>query len=192
MSKLKSIREKQNLTQEELSEKSGISVRTIQRIEAGADPKGYTLRVLSEKLGVQEMELLNKQPAAETTEEENQYPLQAAAPVVMNISVIKLINLSSIPFIVLPPLNILVPLVLVFATKQKNPLTRQIISIQMMWTILAPILFLLVIVLTKPGNLITLSIMLLLVLLNLWIVLRNSFNIDKKSNLYYKLNFNLI
>jgi transcriptional regulator with XRE-family HTH domain len=34
MSELKKIREKQNLTQEELAEKSGLSVRTIQRIEA--------------------------------------------------------------------------------------------------------------------------------------------------------------
>jgi transcriptional regulator with XRE-family HTH domain len=31
MSKLKQIREQQNLTQEELAEKSGISVRTIQK-----------------------------------------------------------------------------------------------------------------------------------------------------------------
>lgn len=31
------------MTQEELAEKSGVSVRTIQRIEAGTQPKGYTL-----------------------------------------------------------------------------------------------------------------------------------------------------
>ncbi len=45
MSKLKKIREKLNLTQEELSEKSGISVRTIQRIESGNEPKGQTLKI---------------------------------------------------------------------------------------------------------------------------------------------------
>ena len=33
MSKLEAIREFQNLTQEELAPKSGVSVRTIQRIE---------------------------------------------------------------------------------------------------------------------------------------------------------------
>ena len=44
MSKLKNLREFQNLTQEELAEKSGVSVRTIQRIETGKKPKGYTLR----------------------------------------------------------------------------------------------------------------------------------------------------
>ncbi|MBH2003993.1 MAG: helix-turn-helix domain-containing protein [Sphingobacteriia bacterium] len=191
MSKLKSIREKQNLTQEELSERSGISVRTIQRIEAGADPKGYTLRVLSEKLGVQEMALQDKQPEAENAEEDSKNAVPAEASVLVNHSMVKLINLSSIPFIVLPPLNVLVPLIIIFATKQKSPLTRQIVSVQMMWTILAPILFLLV-VLTKPGNGITLGIMLLLALSNVWIVLRNALNIDRKNELYYRLNFNLI
>lgn len=191
MSKLKSIREKQNLTQEELSERSGISVRTIQRIEAGTDPKGYTLRVLSEKLGVQEMALQDKQPEAENAKEDNKNAAPAEAPVLMNNSMIKLINLSSIPFIILPPLNVLVPLIIIFATKQKSPITRQIVSVQMMWTILAPVLFLLV-VLTKPGNGITLGIMLLLALSNVWIVLRNALNIDRKNELYYRLNFNLI
>lgn len=191
MSKLKSIREKQNLTQEELSERSGISVRTIQRIEAGTDPKGYTLRVLSEKLGVQEMALQDKHPEAENAKEDNKNAAPAEAPVLMNNSMIKLINLSSIPFIILPPLNVLVPLIIIFATKQKSPITRQIVSVQMMWTILAPVLFLLV-VLTKPGNGITLGIMLLLALSNVWIVLRNALNIDRKNELYYRLNFNLI
>lgn len=57
MSKLKKLRELQNLTQEELSEKSGISVRTIQRVETGKDPKGYTLRTLAKALEVEESQL---------------------------------------------------------------------------------------------------------------------------------------
>ena len=44
MSQLKKIREEKNLTQEKLAQQSGISVRTIQRIEAGTDPKGDTLK----------------------------------------------------------------------------------------------------------------------------------------------------
>mgnify|MGYP003598873837 CR=1 FL=1 len=43
-----------NLTQEELAEKSGISVRTIQRIESGTKPKGYTLKALAAALGISE------------------------------------------------------------------------------------------------------------------------------------------
>ena len=46
-----------NLTQEELSEKSKISVRTIQRIEAGTEPKGHTLRALARALDVEEYSL---------------------------------------------------------------------------------------------------------------------------------------
>ncbi|HBW81513.1 MAG TPA: DNA-binding protein, partial [Sphingobacterium sp.] len=56
MNKLQSLREKLNLTQEELAQKSNISVRTIQRIEAGQSPKGYTLRALAQALNVEESE----------------------------------------------------------------------------------------------------------------------------------------
>ena len=42
MSKLTKYREKLNLTQNELADKSGVSVRTIQRIEAGSKPKGHS------------------------------------------------------------------------------------------------------------------------------------------------------
>ena len=37
----------QNLTQEELAEMPGLSVRINQRIEPGTRPKGYTLKVLA-------------------------------------------------------------------------------------------------------------------------------------------------
>lgn len=50
MSLLLEHREKQNLTQEELAAKSGVSVRTIQRIESGITPKGYTLESLSKRI----------------------------------------------------------------------------------------------------------------------------------------------
>ncbi|RPH32489.1 MAG: XRE family transcriptional regulator [Bacteroidales bacterium] len=191
MSKLKGIREQQNLTQEELSEKSGISVRTIQRIEAGTDPKGYTLRVLSETLGIQEKEILNKQFEIENKEDSDKKTMPKEEQIPLNYSSIKLINLSSLPFIILPPLNILLPLILMFTMKMKNPITKQIVSVQMMWTIIAPIVFMLG-VLMKLGNKFTLLIMILLVLSNVYIVLRNAAEIDKKNKLYYKLNFNMI
>ncbi|MEJ7822692.1 MAG: helix-turn-helix domain-containing protein [Chitinophagaceae bacterium] len=191
MSKLKSIRELQNLTQEELSEKSGISVRTIQRIEAGREPKGYTLRVLAETFGVQEKELLNKPFEIENKEDCNQETIENEEPIPVNYSIIKLVNLSSLPFIVLPLFNILIPLILIFTMKVKNPITKQIISLQIMWTIVAPIVFMLGIFL-KLGNKFTLVIMILLVLSNVYIVLRNAAEIDKNRKLYYSLNFNMI
>ena len=71
MSELKKIRERQNLTQEELAEKSGISVRTIQRIEAGTNPKGYTLKTLASSLDVSEKDLLIAEIVKETAKECN-------------------------------------------------------------------------------------------------------------------------
>jgi transcriptional regulator with XRE-family HTH domain len=191
MSKLKGIREQQNLTQEELSEKAGISVRTIQRIEAGTDPKGYTLRVLAETLDIPEKELLNKLVEIENKEEINQKMMPKEEQILLNYSLIKLVNLSSLPFFILPPLNILLPLLLMFAMKQKNPITKQIISVQMMWTIIAPIIFLLGIFL-KLGHQFTLILMILIALSNVFIILRNAMEIDRNKKLRYNLNFSML
>lgn len=50
---VKNLRLKKGLTQEELSEKTDISVRTIQRIENGeVDPRAYTLQAIAQALEV--------------------------------------------------------------------------------------------------------------------------------------------
>ena len=82
MSKLKINRERLNLTQEELSDQSGISVRTIQRIESGNEPKGQTLKILAKTLGVGENELLDKEEAQ----------------VNFDGTFYKIMNISSLPF----------------------------------------------------------------------------------------------
>lgn len=57
LNKLLKYREQLNLTQAELAKKSAVSERTIQRIEKGTEPKGYTLKVLAKALGVSEGDL---------------------------------------------------------------------------------------------------------------------------------------
>jgi hypothetical protein len=111
--------------------------------------------------------------------------------VLINYSLLKIINLSSIPFTLIPPLNIIVPLVLMITMKQKNKLTKQLISLQILWTILAPIVFMIGIFL-KLGNNFTLVLMIGIVLSNVFIILRNAIAIDKYKKLYFKLNFNMI
>ena len=55
--KIKELRVLKGLTQEDLAEKTNLSVRTIQRIESGdVDPRTYTLNLLAEALDV-ELEL---------------------------------------------------------------------------------------------------------------------------------------
>jgi transcriptional regulator with XRE-family HTH domain len=190
MSKLKTIREFKNLTQEELAEKSGVSVRTIQRIETGKAPKGYTLRVLAKALAIKENELLFEKPEKENSEYVEEIN-KTQEIVLINFTKLKLINLSSIPFIIIPPLNIIIPLFLMLKMKQKNILTKQLISIQILWTIVAPIIFMLGIFL-KLGNQFTLLIIVLIVLSNVFIILRNTIEIDKRKKLYFSLNFSMI
>lgn len=189
MPNLKLLREQQNLTQEELSEKSGISVRTIQRIEAGTQPKGYTLKTLAKVLDVRESDLSDKSIKTETTVE-SEKTISSQEPAI-DYSKIKLINLSSLLFAVLPPLNIIAPLILAAVLKQKNQLVKQIVSVQILWTILAPVVFMLGIFL-KLGRKFTLVLMIAIVLSNVFIILRNVAEIDKKKKLYYRLKFNII
>lgn len=59
MEKLAEIRKQKNITQEELSRKSGVSIPTINRIETGkVRPHKMTLRVLAMALKVEVGELL--------------------------------------------------------------------------------------------------------------------------------------
>ena len=191
MSKLKQIREQQNLTQEELSEKSGISVRTIQRIESGTEPKGHTLKTLSKTLEISVDDLLNKKVEVLVEDTTEKSIKNSEIERQINYQKVKLINLSSVLFVLLPPLNILVPLILSYSLKQKNQLTKQIISLQILWTILAPIVFMLGIFL-KLGQSFTIVILLLIILSNVYLILRNLAEIDRKKQLRYKLNFSIV
>lgn len=188
MSKLKAIRENKNLTQEELSEKSRISVRTIQRIESGTAPKGHTLRALAQALDIQEDLLQDTKVIIEKDDLNTELKEEQTD---INYSLIKIINLSSLLFVVLPPINILVPLILMFSMKQRNSIVKQIISVQILWTILAPIVFMIGVFL-KIGRQFTLVLMVLIVLSNVFIILRNAAGIDRHKKLHYKLKFNMI
>ncbi|MDH6252824.1 transcriptional regulator with XRE-family HTH domain [Chryseobacterium sp. H1D6B] len=188
MPTLKAIREQKNLTQEELAEKSKISVRTIQRIESGTEPKGHTLRALAQALDIQQNLL---QDTAVTDEVKIERKEEEQVQENINYSFIKIINLSSLLFVIVPPINILVPLLLLFKMKQRNSLARQIISVQILWTITAPIVFMLGIFL-KPGAGLTLAFMIIIILSNIFIIIRNAAEIDRHKKLYYRLNFNMI
>ncbi len=179
MSKLLLARQKINLTQEELSEKSGISVRTIQRIEAGASLKGHTLKTLANVLEIKESDLLE--------EEKNSFSETRRW--------LKIINLSSILFVLLPPLNIIAPLVIMYYKNQISPINRQIVSIQIIMTLIAALLMLTIIVLNdwfSIENKFTLLLPISWVFLNVIIILRNAAEIDKKNSLRIYLNFSII
>jgi len=190
MSELKKIREEKNLTQEELAEKSGLSVRTIQRIEAGTEPKGYTLKTLASTLEIPERDILIPKILADKIEIEEPI-LTTKKEEIFNSSLIKIINLSSLPFAWFPIANFLPPLLIMIFTKEKSETTKQIISLQIFLSIISPIIFLIVAFL-KLGSVSVMITMICLTLTNVYIILRNAYEIDKKQMLRYRLNFSII
>lgn len=193
MSQLKKIREEKNLTQEELAEKSGISVRTIQRIEAGTDPKGYTLKTLVATLAISEKDLLEQEIPEEIQQEtvtDKSLPFIEKEEV-FHSTLIKMINLSSLPFAWFPFVNFLPPLLIMLFTKEKSQIAKQIVSLQIFLAIIAPVIFMIV-ALLKLGSPSVMITMILLTLANIYIILRNAYEIDKEKKLHYKLNFNIL
>jgi transcriptional regulator with XRE-family HTH domain len=179
MSQLLKCREKLNLTQEELSSKSGISVRTIQRIESGIKPKGYTLNQLSAALNISNDDLLKEK---EPTEK-------------INKQLLKYINLSSILLVFIPFGSIIMPLIMMHWKKEVNHFTKQIVSIQILWTLLFISVIVLVAFLVKLFSFskeVIPLVMLALVMTNLFVIIRNTIEIEKNSKLHIKLNFNIL
>jgi len=178
MSNLTKYREKLNLTQDELANKTGLSVRTIQRIEAGSKPKGHSLNVLVQALNVSKEEL---------TEERNEPTF--------NYKLTKLINLSSLPFVIIPLANIAIPLLIMYYKKEVNSLTKQVVSVQILWTILSAVIFLLspfIGRLFSSQNKLTLIVLIASILVNIFIILLNTISLDKKNELRIRLNFSFL
>ena len=175
---IKTLREQKHLTQEELAKESGISIRTIQRIEAGRDPKGHTAKALIKALGL-DSTAFNK---TENLKEDRNY------------SLIKLINLSSVFGTFIPLLNIL-PLTIMYFGKQFNSITKQILSLQILWTIVSALIFILIANLKISLSLshrLPLWVMVILIIVNITLILINTASIDRNKKMFFKLNFNFI
>lgn len=127
MANLTHIRESRHLTQQELAEKSGVSVRTIQRIEAGGSLKGHTLKQLAAALGVAKEELLEPVgQAGEISLPDNKHFNQ-------------LLNLTTLLFF-LPLLNILAPWLLMKWKGKKSEIGLRLIILQIAWVLLTLVL----------------------------------------------------
>lgn len=178
MSPLTKIREKQALTQSELAEKSGVSVRTIQRIEAGAIPKGHTLKSLALALEINPFEL------HDLDEDKNE----------LNHALVKLINFSAL-FFVIPLGNIFVPLLIMHFKKEKNELTKQIVSVQILWTIISALTFLVTPFIQKAFSLsrqLILVVLLAIILSNLFIIFRNAVELNRNRHLRISLKYSFV
>ncbi|MBX2873612.1 MAG: helix-turn-helix domain-containing protein [Saprospiraceae bacterium] len=125
-SKVRTIREELGYTQAELAEHTNLSIRTIQRVESGQSiPKGHTLQVLAQVLGVDKSELRQQEPGASPADSEENLKL-------------KLINLATLCFLGIPFGNLVVPFIL-WEKYRIYPMVdkvgRKILNFQILWTI---------------------------------------------------------
>jgi transcriptional regulator with XRE-family HTH domain len=174
----KKIREQKHLTQSELAEKSGLSLRTIQRIEAGNTPKGFTLRAIISALEIE-------------TE------LAPAEPETANLERAKLINLSAISGLVIPFGSIIFPLILTYQTKDSGnrEIGKSIVSINIVLTV---ILSVLMIISPFIQKLVEIRFPLFLVPLltfftvKLLIIIRNGMSLNRNQRLSIQLKTNIL
>lgn len=120
--RIKELRNRKGFSQEELSEKSGLSLRTIQRIEKGeTEPRGDSLKRLASVFEVSPDEIIDWQ-----IKEDKGFLLS--------------LNLSALSFIIVPVLGVLVPLVLWVSRKDKikgvNKLAKNVLNFEITWLML--------------------------------------------------------
>ena len=120
--RVKNLRSRKGLSQELLAENSGLSLRTIQRIEnSETEPRGDTLRRLSDALAVAPEEIIDW-----TIKEDNNY--------------LAVMNLSAFGFLLFPILGIIIPLIMWISRKDRirhiNQTAKAILNFQITWNLL--------------------------------------------------------
>lgn len=127
--RVKDLRTKKGFSQEELSDKTGLSLRTIQRIENGESvPRGDTLKRMSVALQVSPDEIIDWK-------------------VIEDNNVLTVLNLSQLSFIAFPLLGIILPLIIWIMKKDKvknvDSFGKSILNFQISWTLLLFLYYLL-------------------------------------------------
>jgi transcriptional regulator with XRE-family HTH domain len=129
-------RKNHGYSQEELSHLSGISLRTIQRIEKGeVNPRGHTLKALAESLRIELYDL-----KTEDVSPDNQIATK-----------IRTLNTLGLLVILLPLVSTLIQVI--YWAKNKHLLSshsaaRKVLSFQILWIIMVLIFFSMVHILT--------------------------------------------
>ncbi len=119
--RIKELRSRNGFSQEELADKTGLSLRTIQRIENGeTQPRGGSLKRIAMSFGVSPDEITDWQ-------------------IVEDKNVLTMLNLSQLGFLAFPLLGIIIPLIIWILKKEKvkgvNRLGISILNFQITWTI---------------------------------------------------------
>lgn len=180
---IKKLREQSGLTQSELAQKSGLSLRTIQRLEANNGvPKGHTLMTLSKAFEMTPQKLQDKfsdsvnDKAIDTTN-------------------IRLINLSVLSFLGIPFGNIILPFIIWRKhrhSKLVDHIGRRIINVQIIFSAILSILLCLSPFISRQlfsNTPIILYVLLIAYLLNIIIVCNTALKLQRQN--YEVLNLPL-
>ena len=178
-SKAQILREEKGLTQSELASRSGLSLRTVQRVEAGNIPKGFTLKSLAAALQTEPRELTGGKNGN------------------LDIDRAKIINAAALSFLLFPFGNIVVPAILTYRTNNEGAraLGRSITGLQIIWTaalclamILAPFLQ------DRLSPRIPWFVVFLAVLssINVIIIVANGIGLNRRRELAIKLGKNIL
>src|SRR5687768_3440176 len=123
------FRKLKGMTQETLSELTGLNVRTIQRIESGeVDPRLYTLKAIADALGINLEELLPKP---------SQHELNQLA----------ILHITPVGFFLFPIIgNVLLPFIFWMLKREEvngiNKHGKEILNAQLTYSIVISLLFL--------------------------------------------------
>lgn len=173
--KIQLLREKNRLTQKELAEKAGLSLRTIQRIEAGNIPKGFTLKALAESLNTTPENLIEKEDK--------------------NIERAKLINSSALFGLIIPFGGIIFPLIFTYKTQDvyNKQLGRNIVALQIILSVTMS-LFLIASPFLQKGLSVKFPVFLIVLIIFLFLkliaIIINGIALNKNKDLHTKLKFN--
>lgn len=176
--RVKEFRTRKGLTQEELAENSGLSLRTVQRIEnSEVIPRGDTLKRLTVTFQVSPDELIDWQT-------------------IENKNVITMLNISQLSLLIFPLIGIIIPLVIWIQKKDKvknvQEVGRSILNFQITWT-LTLFLFLFLFIFYMNSSLVddisiswAFNIITILYMYNLTLIILNTIRCGNNKKVFYK------
>lgn len=178
-SKVKLLREQKNLTQTELAEKSGLSLRTIQRIESGQSLKGFTLKAIAQTLETEPENLFSQ--------EEKDIQIDRA----------KLINFSALAGLIIPFGGIIFPAILTYRTQDSvnRELGKSVIGVQIILAFVISVLLILTPFIQHWFSIrfpLFLVALMAFIILKLWIVIKNGISLNQDNQLSIKLKNNFL
>ncbi len=171
--KVKAFREAKNMTQTELAENSGLSLRTIQRVESGNIPKGFTLKAIAKALHTEPESLIFSEKKSE---------FERA----------KLINLSALSGLIIPFGGVIFPLILTYRTKDfaNKEFGKNIVSIQIILSVVFSVLMIVSPFFQKAFSIkfpLFIAVLIAFLIIKLLIIIKNGISLNQRNELSIKL-----